>query len=42
VHLSAGDLLRDETTRKGPNAQQIEDCMKNGQLVPVTAVLYVS
>jgi UMP-CMP kinase len=35
VHLSAGDLLREERARGGPAAEQIEDCIKNGKIVPV-------
>jgi adenylate kinase family enzyme len=34
VHLSAGDLLRHERESNGPQAQQIEDAIKSGQIVP--------
>ena len=30
VHLSAGDLLRAEQDKKGPDAKEIEDCIKEG------------
>ena len=36
VHLSAGQLLRDETTKKdSPHAQMIEECLVAGKIVPV-------
>lgn len=36
VHLSAGQLLRDETTKKdSPHAQLIEECLVAGKIVPV-------
>jgi len=36
VHLSAGDLLRAEKSTKSTNAELINDCIKNGQIVPST------
>mmetsp|Transcript_47718 Transcript_47718/g.139072 ORF Transcript_47718/g.139072 Transcript_47718/m.139072 type:complete len:1627 (-) Transcript_47718:186-5066(-) len=42
VHLSAGDLLREERSREGSQyGQLIEDCIKGGKLVPaeITVVL---
>lgn len=36
VHLSAGDLLREERTRSGSQyGDFIEDCITNGKIVPV-------
>jgi UMP-CMP kinase len=35
VHLSAGDLLREERKRGGPHAELIERTIRNGQIVPV-------
>lgn len=36
VHLSAGQLLRDETMKPdSPHAQMIEDCLVAGKIVPV-------
>lgn len=36
VHLSAGDLLRAERNRSGSEfAEMIEDCIRNGKIVPV-------
>lgn len=36
VHLSAGDLLREERARPGSQfGTLIEDCIKNGKIVPV-------
>lgn len=36
VHLSAGDLLREERRRAGSEfGELIEDCIKNGKIVPV-------
>lgn len=36
VHLSAGDLLREERQRPGSEfGELIEDCITNGQIVPV-------
>lgn len=36
VHLSAGQLLRDETSKEGsPHAKMIEDCLVAGKIVPV-------
>lgn len=36
VHLSAGELLRQETTKEGsPHAQMIEECLVAGRIVPV-------
>jgi len=36
VHLSAGQLLRDETTKEGsPHAELIEECLVAGKIVPV-------
>lgn len=36
VHLSAGDLLREERARPDSEfGQLIEDCIKNGKIVPV-------
>ncbi len=34
IHLSMGDLLREERERGGPNAAAIEDCITAGKLVP--------
>ncbi|CAD8056243.1 unnamed protein product [Paramecium sonneborni] len=34
VHLSAGDLLREERSKKTQNAELIEEIIKNGQIVP--------
>ena len=34
VHLSAGDLLRQEVARGSARGQMIEDIMKEGRLVP--------
>lgn len=34
IHLSAGDLLRDEVKAGGPNAEMIESIQKEGKLVP--------
>lgn len=34
VHLSAGDLLREERERGGPRSGEIEDALKNGHIVP--------
>jgi UMP-CMP kinase len=36
VHLSAGDLLRAEKGTKSTNADLINACIKNGQIVPST------
>jgi adenylate kinase family enzyme len=33
VHLSTGDLLRDEVKNKGPHAEEIEGVLKEGGLV---------
>lgn len=36
VHLSAGDLLREERQRPGSEfGELIEDCITNGKIVPV-------
>ena len=35
VHLSAGDLLRQERDSGSENGELIENCMKNGLIVPV-------
>ena len=35
VHLSAGDLLRQERDSGSENGDLIENCMKNGLIVPV-------
>lgn len=36
VHLSAGDLLREERQRPGSEfGELIEDCIRNGKIVPV-------
>ena len=35
VHLSAGDLLREERARGGPKAELIESIIRDGGLVPV-------
>lgn len=35
VHLSAGDLLREERKRSGSLGELIEDCITNGKIVPV-------
>mmetsp|Transcript_43699 Transcript_43699/g.71324 ORF Transcript_43699/g.71324 Transcript_43699/m.71324 type:complete len:739 (+) Transcript_43699:105-2321(+) len=35
VHLSAGDLLREERQRGGPNAELIENYIREGKIVPV-------
>lgn len=36
VHLSAGDLLREERQRAGSEfGELIEDCIRNGKIVPV-------
>ena len=35
VHLSAGDLLRQERDSGSENGDLIESCMKNGLIVPV-------
>ena len=34
VHLSAGDLLREEVTRGSEKGQLISEIMKDGRLVP--------
>ena len=34
VHLSAGDLLRQEVAKGNKRGQMIEDIMKEGKLVP--------
>lgn len=40
VHLSAGQLLRDETKKEGsPHAAMIEDCLVSGKIVPVAVSL---
>jgi len=36
IHLSAGDLLRAEKATKSSNADLINACIKNGQIVPST------
>ncbi|KAH7103797.1 UMP-CMP kinase [Auriculariales sp. MPI-PUGE-AT-0066] len=39
-HLSAGDLLRDEQHREGSEfSQLIQDCIKNGQIVPMQVTI---
>jgi len=35
VHLSAGDLLREERARGGPQAELIESTIREGRIVPV-------
>ena len=35
IHLSAGDLLRQEQQRSGPNAELINTYIKEGKIVPV-------
>jgi hypothetical protein len=35
VHLSAGDLLREERLRGGPQAELIETTIREGKIVPV-------
>ncbi len=35
VHLSAGDLLREEQKRESPNAELINTYIKEGKIVPV-------
>ncbi len=35
VHLSAGDLLREERLRGGPQAELIENTIREGKIVPV-------
>lgn len=35
VHLSAGDLLREERLRGGPQAELIESTIREGKIVPV-------
>lgn len=35
VHLSAGDLLREERQRGGPEAEMIESYIREGKIVPV-------
>ena len=39
VHLSVGDLLRAEREARGPNADQINEVLKSGQLVPNKIVM---
>ena len=40
VHLSAGELLREETTKPGsPHAAMIEQCLVSGKIVPVEVSL---
>ena len=34
IHLSAGDLLRDERKKNGPHAAMIEECIVQGKIVP--------
>ena len=40
VHLSAGELLRQETTKpESPNAELIKECLVSGKIVPVEVSL---
>ena len=39
VHLSAGELLRQEQARGGPDAPLIDSCLVNGTIVPVEVTL---
>lgn len=41
VHLSAGDLLRQEVARASERGQMIEDLMKEGKLVPQVILLFL-
>ena len=42
IHLSAGDLLRQEVAKGNEIGQNIEEIMKEGKLVPqVTCILHV-
>lgn len=34
IHISAGDLLRDEISKKGKHAELFSECIKNGKLAP--------
>ena len=43
VHLSAGDLLRQEVAKGNERGQMIENIMKEGNLVPqVTLSMYIA
>lgn len=39
VHVSTGDLLREEVKRGGDFANDILDHMKNGEMVPIVIIL---
>lgn len=39
VHISSGDLLREEVAKASPLGQQLSEIMKKGELVPLETVL---